>query len=447
MDRPYVARELIPYGSPASADLLNALDRRIQDRQLPSDCDRADGPAHERRRRSCCATTCSSSATGCCARSSSGGCSRPLPRARPAHGASGDAGVQRSRRCTRSRTSKRSRRTPAADTAAAGRRLPVDEPDGDRAGRAAAGSPSSWRATATASSTLASAGLLGPRSARALLGRVRRRRPRCGRRCSAGSALVVTDSNRRRARRWSTVTDTVGYTEGPGNHPLETTRPTRASTCSRRPVERVHDRVRLEGAKARSARRATGTRSPTHPEDRAARARSTATVQPRGGPARSTTCSGEQDPRRASTSRSPPTTSTSCRRSRPPNERYITQRGPAVRRRRPDARRARRSVAHRATARPSASRVGPSGPSSIEVRDTNLGQLRNYGGVEPGRLRRDPPPGHGQPRDRSRFARSRCSRPTSRTRSGRTPQASTDVHRCGASGSSRSRPAATPSWR
>ncbi|MGQ0823431.1 MAG: alpha-(1-_3)-arabinofuranosyltransferase domain-containing protein [Actinomycetota bacterium] len=31
MDRPYVARELIPWGSPATADLLNAMDRRIQD--------------------------------------------------------------------------------------------------------------------------------------------------------------------------------------------------------------------------------------------------------------------------------------------------------------------------------------------------------------------------------------------------------------------------------
>ncbi|HZJ28313.1 MAG TPA: alpha-(1-_3)-arabinofuranosyltransferase family protein, partial [Acidimicrobiia bacterium] len=30
-DRPYVARELIPWGSPASADLVNALDRRIQE--------------------------------------------------------------------------------------------------------------------------------------------------------------------------------------------------------------------------------------------------------------------------------------------------------------------------------------------------------------------------------------------------------------------------------
>ena len=37
MDRPYVARELIPYGSPASANLLNALDLRIQNRQLPPD--------------------------------------------------------------------------------------------------------------------------------------------------------------------------------------------------------------------------------------------------------------------------------------------------------------------------------------------------------------------------------------------------------------------------
>ena len=34
IDRPYVARELIPYGSPASADLLNALDSRIQERTL-----------------------------------------------------------------------------------------------------------------------------------------------------------------------------------------------------------------------------------------------------------------------------------------------------------------------------------------------------------------------------------------------------------------------------
>ena len=35
-----------------------------------------------------------------------------------------------------------------------------------------------------------------------------------------GAALVVTDSNRRRARRWSTVRENVGYTERPGEKPL-----------------------------------------------------------------------------------------------------------------------------------------------------------------------------------------------------------------------------------
>ena len=33
-DRPYVARELVPWGSPASADLLNALDHRMQEGTL-----------------------------------------------------------------------------------------------------------------------------------------------------------------------------------------------------------------------------------------------------------------------------------------------------------------------------------------------------------------------------------------------------------------------------
>ncbi len=36
-DRPYVARELIPWGSPASANLLNAFDRRMQEGVLDSD--------------------------------------------------------------------------------------------------------------------------------------------------------------------------------------------------------------------------------------------------------------------------------------------------------------------------------------------------------------------------------------------------------------------------
>ncbi len=37
MDRPYVARELIPYGSPASTDLLNALDHRLQEQTFDAE--------------------------------------------------------------------------------------------------------------------------------------------------------------------------------------------------------------------------------------------------------------------------------------------------------------------------------------------------------------------------------------------------------------------------
>jgi arabinofuranan 3-O-arabinosyltransferase len=37
IDRPYVARELIPYGTPASADLLNALDLKLQEQTMPEE--------------------------------------------------------------------------------------------------------------------------------------------------------------------------------------------------------------------------------------------------------------------------------------------------------------------------------------------------------------------------------------------------------------------------
>ena len=50
MDRPYVARELIPWGSPASADLLNALDRRIQEGVLDPNALVPDRAGHERGR-------------------------------------------------------------------------------------------------------------------------------------------------------------------------------------------------------------------------------------------------------------------------------------------------------------------------------------------------------------------------------------------------------------
>jgi arabinofuranan 3-O-arabinosyltransferase len=61
IDRPYVARALIPWGGPATADLLNALDNRVQEGTLD--------PRDSRRSRRmgvgawCCATTSSSSDT------------------------------------------------------------------------------------------------------------------------------------------------------------------------------------------------------------------------------------------------------------------------------------------------------------------------------------------------------------------------------------------------
>ena len=52
MDRPYVARELVPWGSAASADLLNALDQRIQEGTLDPDAlapiARSDGERRDR---------------------------------------------------------------------------------------------------------------------------------------------------------------------------------------------------------------------------------------------------------------------------------------------------------------------------------------------------------------------------------------------------------------
>ena len=76
IDRPYVARELIPCGTPGTADLLNALDRRVQEGVADPDGLVAALAAHGRRRRASPATTSSTSATTSCARPSSLACWR-----------------------------------------------------------------------------------------------------------------------------------------------------------------------------------------------------------------------------------------------------------------------------------------------------------------------------------------------------------------------------------
>lgn len=218
MDRPYVARELIPYGSPASANLLNAFDLRIQDRQLP--------PA----------------------------AISPMARMMSA----GDIVLRNDLQFERYRLirpaflwdlfmppppglaepklfgtpeSSQSSLYPFLDEQALGAPanlpipppvavFPVDDPAKIVRAKPEAGSvviagdgdgmvdASVARLLDRDPLVFYSAGFAADPSE--LRDEVRR-----------GATLVVTDSNRDRARRWSTVTDTSGYTVGPGSRPLD----------------------------------------------------------------------------------------------------------------------------------------------------------------------------------------------------------------------------------
>jgi len=219
MDRPYVARELIPYGSPASANLLNAFDLRVQNRQLPPDA------------------------------------IAPMARLMGV----GDIALRNDIQFERYRvlrpgftwmlfdptpkglTGPETFGEPEAtqttqylfvdeQALALGEELPVPAPvavfavqdpvpivraksrrgplvvagDGDGVVDAATTGLLDDDPLVLYSAAFAS----DPSRLRAQV--------------DAGATLVVTDSNRERARRWSTVTDNLGYTEGRGNHPLET---------------------------------------------------------------------------------------------------------------------------------------------------------------------------------------------------------------------------------
>ncbi len=217
MDRPYVAREVIPYGSPASANLVNAFDLRLQDRKLTpasiaplarvmsvGDITLRNDVQFERYR------LLRPLFTWDLFTPTPAGLRAPATFGRPTAAQSTEFpfldeqalladptlalpppvavfGVHGSR--------------PIVHTAAASRPLLVA---GDGEGMVDA----------------SEAGLLGGRSlvqysasfgsdTRGLLAQVQR-----------GATLVVTDSNRDRGRRWSTLTETAGYTEGPGSHPL-----------------------------------------------------------------------------------------------------------------------------------------------------------------------------------------------------------------------------------
>lgn len=218
MDRPFVARELIPWGSPGTADLLNAFDRRVQEGVMDPD---AIAPVSRLM-----------AAGDVLLRNDLQvdryNLVRPVPLAllftptpsglRPPLTFGTSLGPPLT--------------FPLEDELALG--LPPNLPDPPpvvvypvrapvpivRTQRAAA--PLVMAGDGEGVMTAASVGLV-TRDGLLLYSASDAKDPAALRaEIERGATLVVTDSNRKRARRWSTVRDNVGYTERAGEMPLET---------------------------------------------------------------------------------------------------------------------------------------------------------------------------------------------------------------------------------
>ena len=130
-------------------------------------------------------------------------------------------------------------------------------------------------------------------------------RRRCAPRSRPTPMLVVTDENRRRARRWSTVRDNVGYTEQAGEKPLvDDPSDAAARRVPRRAGRRAATTTQQRGIKSIQA---SVVRQHDHLHARGPRrpARSTAMSRPRGARPRSATRSASAS---ASSSTAPITT-------------------------------------------------------------------------------------------------------------------------------------------
>ena len=218
MDRPSVQRELIPYGSPASANLLNAFDLGLQERTADPDAlapiarlmragdvlvqsdlqyERYNTP----RPRNFWEFVTGAPGLGTPDRVRARG-AEPHRRGRPARGR---ADVPDAHRPPGSRPSWR--RSPSTDPVEIVATHPTDLPvlvAGDGAGlvdAAAAGLIDGSELIRY------SASMTDDEIADAL---------------DDGATLVVTDSNRKRGERWTTVRHTRGYTETAGEEPLAT---------------------------------------------------------------------------------------------------------------------------------------------------------------------------------------------------------------------------------
>ena len=390
MDRPYIARELIPYGSPASANLLNAFDLRIQNRQLPPDAlaPMADVMSigdyvlrndiqFERYR-----------------------VLRPQflwdlfdPTPTGLDDPTGFGPV----------SDERTTQYPFLDEQALGSPDPLVMPraieifpvqDPTRIVHTApADRPVVLAGDGEGMVDAASVGLLNGRPVVLYSAGFGQDTDELREQIRAGATLVVTDSNRDAARRWSTVTDTIGYTEGPGSHPLE-----RDLTDS--PLDLFPDAGQdaytvtlLRGVKGVAAT-AYGNPITYTPEDRAARAFD-------GDPYTAWRVGAFDDVRgdRIRVELERPITTDRVNLVQvlePPNERWVT--GAILRFDGGDPVRIELGEESRTTDGQTVR--FPKRTFSVfelEIRDTNLGQLLGYGGVSPvgfGEIRlRDDRPG------------------------------------------------------
>ena len=224
---------------------------------------RADGPLHGRGRHRAPRRPRSTSATTSPGPGRPGRCSGTAPGVRP---------VRDLRRARAENVPDPD--APAAGRARAGRRpRPARTRPRSRCSRSRTPSASSGPSPPTAPVLLAGDGDglvdLGVRRARrrhraVLYSAVVRRRPR--RRWTAsstapGAVLVLTDTNRRAGRRWSTVRENEGYTEQAGEEPLRVRPDRQPPAALPRRRRRRHDGRRAAGRRARPGHRL---RQPDH---------------------------------------------------------------------------------------------------------------------------------------------------------------------------------------
>ena len=199
----------------------------------------------------------------------------------------------------------------------AGRRLSGREPDADRARRSRPSTRLMVSGDGEGLVDAADVGLLDGAGVDPLLGVVSVARRSCAPRPTPATVLVVTDNNRLRARRWSSVTRQPRLHRAGGRGRQAADDRPRRRPPRRVPgehAERAHD-DRRRRREARVARQRTATRSRYTPEDRAGDGVRRRSRRPRGAPQ----AFGDAMRRSASAieldARSRPTTSTWCSRS------------------------------------------------------------------------------------------------------------------------------------